>query len=68
MGRIPAAYYPYLHSIYVSAAWNANPTLPHTTLHYFFFFFTCFIRWKGEKEKKSEKQGELCMQTCITFT
>lgn len=56
MGRIPAAYYPHLHSIYVSSASDANPTLPHTILHYFFiYFFYVFYQMKGGKERK--KQG-----------
>ncbi len=67
MGRIPAAYYPYLHSIYVSSAWNANPTLPLTTLNYF-FFLPVLSDERGKSRKISEKQGELYMQTSIIFT
>lgn len=56
MGRIPAAYYPYLHSIYISSSWDANPTLTHAALHCFFYEMK-----EGKEEKKSEKQGGVYM-------
>lgn len=69
MGRIPAAYYLYLHSVYVSSAWNDNPTLPPPLQYFFIFLNLMFYQMKEEKirNETSKKQEGVYIHTCIIY-